>query len=183
MKTRFDKRLFKNNAYLCGMKDEKRASQGTADSAFPALNLPVADLKLGRDEAGGVTVFDPLRRRRVRLTPEEWVRQHFTSYLIHYCGYPAGLLGNEVSITLNGMSRRCDSVLFGMDRQPRMIIEYKAPSVALTQRVFDQVWRYNTVLRVEWLIVSNGLRHVVCHLDKTTGTYEFLPQVPDYDAL
>ena len=55
--------------------------------------------------------------------------------------------------------------------------------MALTQRVFDQVWRYNTVLRVEWLIVSNGLRHVVCHLDKTTGTYECLPQVPDYDAL
>lgn len=165
------------------MEDETRPSQPAMDSPYPALNLPAADLKLGRDEEGGMTVFDPLRRRRVRLTPEEWVRQHFTSFLIHHKGYPAGLLGNEVSISLNGMSRRCDSVLFGMDRQPRMIIEYKAPTVALTQRVFDQVWRYNTVLRVEWLIVSNGLQHVVCHLDKTKGTYDFLPQVPEYENL
>lgn len=151
--------------------------------SFPALNLPAADLSVSHDENGGVTVFDPLRRRRVRLTPEEWVRQHFTAYLIHHLGYPAGLLGNEVTISLNGMTRRCDSVLYDTNRQPRMIVEYKAPTVALTQRVFDQVWRYNTVLRVEWLVVSNGLKHIVCHLDKTKGTYEFVPQVPDYVSL
>lgn len=162
--------------YLCAMI-------GNEESLFPQLNLPAAELKVGRDEDGGVTVFDPLRRRRVRLTPEEWVRQHFTSFLIHHKGYPAGMLGNEVSLTLNGMTRRCDSVLYDKERQPRMIIEYKAPSVALTQRVFDQVWRYNMVLRVEWLIVSNGLQHVVCHLDKTKGTYEFLSQVPEYGSL
>ena len=151
--------------------------------SFPPLNLPAADLSISQDENGGTTVFDPLRRRRVRLTPEEWVRQHFTAYLIHQLGYPAGLLGNEVTITLNGMSRRSDSVLYGLDKQPRMIIEYKAPTVALTQRVFDQVWRYNTVLRVEWLIVSNGLQHIVCHLDKAPGTYAFLPQVPEYEVV
>lgn len=153
------------------------------EPSFPVLNLPAADLSITYDENGSATVFDPLRRRRVRLTPEEWVRQHFTSYLIHQLGYPAGLLGNEVTITLNGMTRRCDSVLYGLDKQPRMIVEYKAPTVALTQRVFDQVWRYNTVLRVEWLILSNGLKHIVCHLDKATGTYAFLPQVPEYEGL
>lgn len=150
--------------------------------SYPTLNLPAADLRL-REEDGVTMVLDPLRRRYVRLTPEEWVRQHFTAYLILQKSYPAGLLGNEVSIALNGMTRRCDSVLFGLDRQPRMIIEYKAPQVALTQKVFDQVWRYNTVLRVEWMIISNGLKHIVCRLNKETGTYVFLPQVPDYQLL
>lgn len=150
--------------------------------SYPPLNLPPAELRLEQTDAA-ITVFDPLRRRRVRLTPEEWVRQHFTAFLIHHKGYPAGLLGNEVSLTLNGMTRRCDSVLYGLDRQPRMIIEYKAPSVKITQKVFDQIWRYNMVMRVEWLIVSNGLQHIVCHLDKENGTYAFLPELPDYAAL
>lgn len=150
--------------------------------SYPPLNLPPAELRLEQTDAA-ITVFDPLRRRRVRLTPEEWVRQHFTAFLIHHKGYPAGLLGNEVSLTLNGMTRRCDSVLYGLDRQPRMIIEYKAPSVKITQKVFDQIWRYNMVMRVEWLIVSNGLQHIVCRLDKENGTYAFLPELPDYAAL
>ncbi len=161
--------------YLCSMKSEKALS-------YPPLSLPAADLRMEMKE-GYAAVFDPLRRRYVRLTPEEWVRQHFTAFLIGHKGYPAGLLGNEVSLTLNGMTRRCDSVLYGLDHQPRMIIEYKAPTVALTQKVFDQIWRYNTVLRVEWLIVSNGLQHVVCHLDKENGTYAFLAEVPMYEEL
>jgi hypothetical protein len=146
------------------------------------LNLPPADLTLSHAD-GHATVLDPLRRRFVRLTPEEWVRQHFVHFLIHHKGYPAGLLGNEVSLTLNGMSRRCVTVLYGRDRQPRMIVEYKAPSVPLTQKVFDQIYRYNITLRVEWLIVSNGLQHVVCHLNLEQGTCDFLPQVPDFSSL
>ena len=152
------------------------------ESLYATLNLPAADLRLG-EKNGQPTVLDPLRRRHVRLTPEEWVRQHFTSFLIHHKGYPAGRLGNEVTLNVNGLSRRCDTVLYGHDREPLMIIEYKAPTVAVTQKVFDQVWRYNTVLRVEWLVVSNGLKTIVCHLDKATGTYAFLPEVPEYDAL
>ncbi len=152
------------------------------EQRFPPLNLPAAPLQFG--EKGGLpTVFDSLRRRFVRLTPEEWVRQHFTTYLIREKGYPAGLLGNEVSLTLNGMARRCDSVLYGLDGQPRMIVEYKAPTVPLTQKVFDQIYRYNLVMRVEWLVISNGLQHVCCHLDIAAGTYEFVPQVPAYEDL
>ena len=149
---------------------------------FPQLNLPKAELRL-REQEGVVAVLDPLRRRHVRLTPEEWVRQHFISFLINHKGYPAGLLGNEVTVELNGMKKRCDTVLYGLNRQPRMIVEYKAPTVALTQKVFDQVWRYNTVLRVEWLIVSNGLQTIVCHLDKTAGAYEFVSEVPSFGEL
>jgi len=152
------------------------------EQRFPPLNLPAAPLQFG-EKGGWPTVFDSLRRRFVRLTPEEWVRQHFTTYLIREKGYPAGLLGNEVSLTLNGMARRCDSVLYGLDGQPRMIVEYKAPTVPLTQKVFDQIYRYNLVMRVEWLVISNGLQHVCCHLDIAAGTYEFVPQVPAYEDL
>ena len=152
------------------------------EQKYPALNLPPAPLKLAEKE-GQKTVFDPLRRRFVRLTPEEWVRQHFTFYLIQEKGYPAGLLGNEVSLTLNGTVRRCDSVLYGLDGRPRMIVEYKAPTIPLTQKVFDQIYRYNIVLRVEWLVISNGLQHVCCHLNIAAGTYEFVPQVPAYKDL
>lgn len=146
------------------------------------LNLPPAQLRTDQRD-GKTVVFDILRKRYVALTPEEWVRQHFVHFLIHHLHYPATLLGNEVSITLNGLSKRCDTVLLGTDGQPRMIIEYKRPSVTLTQRVFDQIWRYNLVLRVEWLIVSNGLQHVVCHFDAEKGTYEFVSQMPDYGEL
>ena len=149
---------------------------------LPPLNLPEAPLRFGT-EKGHATVLDPLRRRFVRLTPEEWVRQNFTAYLIAHKGYPAGLLANEVSLELNGMARRCDTVLYGLDRRPRMIIEYKAPRVALTQKVFDQISRYNLVLRVEWLVVSNGLQHVVCHLDLNAQTYSFMQNVPEYGEL
>lgn len=162
-------------AYLCTMENEHAIP-------YPALNLPPVPLRLN-EQKGVPTVLDPLRRRFVRLTPEEWVRQHFTAYLIQHKGYPAGLLGNEVSLKLNGMSRRCDTVLYGRNRLPRMIIEYKAPTVALTQKVFDQISRYNIVLRVEWLIVSNGLQHVVCHLNLEQGIYEFLPDIPAYNDL
>ena len=146
------------------------------------LNLPPAPLHTAT-QRGHTVVFDALRRRYVKLTPEEWVRQHFVNYLIQHKGYPAGLLGNEVSLTLNGMSRRCDTVLYGRDFQTLMIIEYKAHSVALTQKVFDQIYRYNIVMRVEWLIVSNGLQHMVCHLNLEAGTCDFLPQVPDFTEL
>ena len=76
------------------------------------LNLPEADLKVARRD-GRLVVFDPLRRRFVTLTPEEWVRQHFVHFLITQKNYPAGVVANEVSITFNGMTRRRDTVGYG----------------------------------------------------------------------
>ncbi len=146
------------------------------------LNLPPAELGIDR-QADRLRVFDILRRRRVTLTPEEWVRQHFVHYLINELGYPAELLANEVSLSLNGMQRRCDSVLYDLHARPRMIIEYKAPSVPLTQQVFDQISRYNIVMRVRYLIVSNGLTHYCCRVDYESATYQFLREIPPYAQL
>lgn len=146
------------------------------------LNLPQADLRFSiRDNR--TTVFDPLRRKYVTLTPEEWVRQHFVHFLITLKGYPAGLIANEMSINLNGTRKRCDSVVFGLHAQPLMIIEYKAPSVALTQKVFDQISRYNMRLHVDWLIVSNGLQHYCLRMDYTHTAYQFLTDIPTYAQL
>ncbi len=138
-----------------------------------------------RDDPDGVTrVYCPLRRRFVALTPEEWVRQQFVAHLTADLGYPAPLLANEVAITLNATSRRCDTVLYSpQGLRPQMIVEYKAPHIRITQKVFDQIVRYNSVLRVPYLIVSNGLTHYCCHIDYTTPRVTFLPTIPPYSEL
>ena len=98
------------------------------------LNLPQYDAKIVERD-GKPTIFDPLRRCYVALTPEEWVRQHFVHYLIEQCGYPVSLMANEASITLNNTHRRCDTVVYDRTLRPRMIIEYKAPTVKIDAKV------------------------------------------------
>ncbi len=133
---------------------------------------------------GGKTlIFDFIRRKYVSLTPEEWVRQHFVHFLINHKGYPAELIANETELRCGQKKLRCDSVLYGADAQPRMIMEYKAPTVAITQKVFSQISAYNMLLRVDYLVVSNGLNHYCCKMDYDRGTYIFLKDIPEYADL
>lgn len=125
-------------------------------------------------------ILDILRRQHVALTPEEWVRQHFVHFLINHKGYPQTLMANEVQLKLNGMSRRCDTVIYDRSLQPRIIVEYKAPTVNITQKVFDQICRYNMVLQVDYLIVSNGMAHYCCKVDYANRSYQFLSEIPEY---
>ena len=92
-------------------------------------------------------------------------------------------MGNEVQLRLNGMSRRCDTVVYDRALRPRIIIEYKAPTVDITQDVFDQICRYNMVLQADYLIVSNGLAHYCCRMDYATQTYAFATEIPHYSRL
>lgn len=147
------------------------------------LNLPAAELDLKRDSVGRLTVYDVWRRRRVVLTPEEWVRQHFAHMLVSCKGVMAGRIANEISIDLNGTSRRCDTVVYDSAMRPLMIVEYKAPDIAVTAKVFDQIARYAMVLRAPYLVVSNGLRHFCCRMDYDKGTYDFLLDIPNYDQM
>ncbi len=147
-----------------------------------ALNLPSYHPKIS-DRKGIQCVFDPIRQKWVKLTPEEWVRQHFVNYLVEEKGYPSTLMANEVAISLNNRNRRCDTVVYDGYMSPLMILEYKAPSVAITEEVFRQIARYNFVLRVSYLIVSNGLDHYCCQLDLSSGTYSFLKGIPSYAEL
>ena len=143
------------------------------------LNLPPYDVKL-RERDGRREIFDFLRRRYVALTPEEWVRQHFVHFLVEQKGYPKGLLANEVELRIGEKRLRCDSVLYDRQLNPVMIIEYKAPTVPIEQRVFTQISTYNLLLHVDYLIVSNGRQHYCCRMDYTRHTYEFLRDIPQY---
>jgi predicted type IV restriction endonuclease len=146
------------------------------------LNLPKYETKIAiRD--GKKVIFDVIRRRYVALTPEEWVRQHFVHFLIDQKGYPVSLMANEVLLNLNGTKKRCDTVLYRRDLAARMIIEYKAPQIEITQAVFNQITNYNFVLKVDYLIVSNGINHYCCKIDYTNHTYTFLEDIPDYNLL
>lgn len=132
---------------------------------------------------GRPTIFDVLRRKYVSLTPEEWVRQHFVHFLIEHKGYPAALLANEVELACGEKRLRCDSILYNRLAKPCMIMEYKAPEIPVKQKVFDQITVYNMLLRVDYLIVSNGLNHYCCKMDYKRHTYEFMTDIPEYSDL
>ncbi|MDR1675060.1 MAG: type I restriction enzyme HsdR N-terminal domain-containing protein [Tannerella sp.] len=146
------------------------------------LHLPIYHPKVSRKD-GKSFIFDPLRRKNVALTPEEWVRQHFVNYLVTEKNYPEALLANEVTIALEQLARRCDTVVYNLYLEPLAIVEYKAPSVPVTQQVFEQIARYNLSLRVKCLIVTNGLEHYCCRIDYEKRSYAYLKEIPAYDAL
>ena len=138
-----------------------------------ATNIPIRTGADGRRE-----VLDPVRRRWVALTPEEWVRQQTVCMLHERCGYPLELMQVEGAITVNRQSRRCDIVVYGPDGRPQMIVECKRPDVPITQKVCDQACRYNTVLQVPLLLLTNGKQQVIIKIDYSTRTLRQLPQIP-----
>ena len=146
------------------------------------LNLPECPLTI-KKQNNRLFVFDTQRKRYVALTPEEWVRQHFIHLLTGHLGYPAARLAVEHQIELNGMKKRCDAVFFATDARPLLIVEVKAPTVPITQAVFDQVAVYNLRLGVQFFMVSNGLEHYCCRVDRTHNRYDFLPALPTYGEL
>ena len=146
------------------------------------LNLPPYPIKI-TEKGAKRYIFDFLRRKYVALTPEEWVRQHFVHFLVEHKGYPKGLLANEVELKAGEKRLRCDTLLYTADTHPRMIIEYKAPTIQIQQKTFDQISAYNLLLKVDFLIVSNGLQHHCCKMDYDTRSYTFLKGIPDYEKL
>jgi predicted type IV restriction endonuclease len=150
----------------------------------PTLNLPPITANTRMNPTTHVEeIFDSQRRKYVRLTPEEWVRQHFVSYLVTQLGYPQGRLQNEVAIRVGNMEKRCDTVVFNQFGKPALIVEYKAPTVRLSQMVFDQIVRYNYALRVQYLMVSNGIQHYCCRLNPETNRFEFLQELPRWEQI
>lgn len=146
------------------------------------LNLPPFEIKL-RGTKAQPQIFDILRKKYIALTPEEWVRQHFVHFLVEHKGYPAALMANEIQLKVGEKTLRADSVLYSRDLKPRMIIEYKAPHIPITQKVFDQISIYNMRLHVDYLVVSNGLQHYICKMDYNDKKYLFLEDIPDYEEL
>lgn len=146
------------------------------------LNLPSFEIKIGGTKQHP-TIWDVLRKRYVALTPEEWVRQHFVHFLITRKGFPQGLLANEVALSVGDKTLRADSVLYDKALNARMIVEYKAPNIPLSQKVFDQIFTYNLLLHVDYLVVSNGMQHYCCKMDYENKSYVFLKDIPMYAEL
>jgi hypothetical protein len=145
---------------------------------FKALSFPQAELKLTRKE-GQVFVWCIIRKKSLVLTPEEWVRQHLIHFLIQEKQIPIGLIAAEMAIEINQLSRRCDVVVFGKDGKPRLIVECKAPEINLTEKTFNQIAQYNAALNVDLLMVTNGLQHIVCQIDRENTQLNYLKELPE----
>ena len=135
-----------------------------------------------RECEGRREVFDPVRRRWVALTPEEWVRQHTLVRLHEDYGYPLELMQVEGAISVNGMTRRCDIVVY-QDGQPWMIVECKKSEIPLTQKVCDQACRYNTVLKVPYLMLTNGRQEIIIVVDFEKGCLKQLTDFPHLEKM
>jgi type I site-specific restriction-modification system R (restriction) subunit len=146
------------------------------------LNLPEYSFRI-KNENGKQLIFDILRRKFVRLTPEEWVRQNFVQFLIAEKNYPPSLMATEAGVNVNGNQQRADLVVFDRKGLPLLVAEFKAPEVKISQQTFDQIVRYNMQLKVGYLIVSNGLTHYCCAIDYASNSYAFIPEIPDFAAI
>ena len=146
------------------------------------LNLPQVQFRT-KGIGDKVQIFDSVRKKFVALTPEEWVRQHFIRFLINQQKFSAGLVAVEMPVKVNDLSQRADIVLYNRKGRPVVIVECKAPTVAVTRAVFNQAARYNTKLKVDYLIVTNGLQHFCAKLLDDSGTYELMKAIPAADEI
>ncbi len=144
---------------------------------FPPLNLPDASLHTRKGPSGKPEVLCLARKKWVALEPEEWVRQHVVAFLSGALGYPLGCMAVEHRLTLNGMARRADVVCFTADQTPRLLVECKAPNVTLSQDAVNQAARYNLVLQVPVLLVTNGMQHAAYEMDPE-GSSRPLQELP-----
>ncbi|MEI7509714.1 MAG: type I restriction enzyme HsdR N-terminal domain-containing protein [Flavobacterium sp.] len=145
------------------------------------LNFPTYSFRFKNSE-NKVAIFDEIRKKFIILTPEEWVRQHVLQYLLQDKNYPISYINVEKLIKINDLSKRYDIIVYQPDGAIYLLIECKAPEVAITQQTFDQIARYNLVLNAKYLMVSNGLNHYFCQMDLIKEKYIFLQELPEFDC-
>ena len=143
------------------------------------LNFPKYKFRFKSNE-NKTLIFDIIRKKFVVLTPEEWVRQHTIHFLTSEKKYPISHINVEKQLQLNDTVKRYDIVVFNKDGTIKIIVECKAPSIKTNQQTFDQIARYNLVLKSETLMVTNGLEHFFCKMDFANKKYLFLKDLPSY---
>ncbi len=146
---------------------------------LPALDFPGYPFTFQKKD-DKVYILDIIRKKYVRLTPEEWVRQHTLHYLVDTKGYPPGLISVEYSLKINRLEKRADILCFRPAGKPWLLVECKAPHVAINEKTFAQIIRYNMQLNVDYLMLTNGIKHIYCALDYENHSYRFLHELPDY---
>ena len=146
---------------------------------LPKLNLPNAALKIKLVEET-TQVFDEVRKKYFKLTPEECVRQNFIQYSNREKNYPFGLMHVEKKVQYNSLKTRADIVIYNREGMPIVIVECKAPNVKIIQDAFNQIAKYNYKLIVKYLVVTNGMQHFCCEMDYKNNKINFLQDIPDY---
>jgi hypothetical protein len=159
--------------FYCNQKYKTKLNQ---------LNLPGYSFRI-IEEDGFKKIFDTVRKKFVKLTPEEWVRQNFISYLSKILGYPLGLITVEKSHRWNRFNRRTDILVHTRKGAPAMIVECKAPDVRIDAQVFDQVVCYNMKFGLPLMVLTNGLNHYACSIGPEPGKYTFLESIPHYNEI
>lgn len=156
--------------------------KGISTFRMQKLNFPEFQFRI---ESGfnGPVIFDPVRKKNVTLTPEEWVRQHLLMYLIDVKGVPKSLLASERGLMVNGLQRRFDILLFNRKGKPLLIAECKAPHVAISEDTFYQAAQYNLALKADFLLLTNGLQHYIARIDYKSSTLRYLEEIPDYSQM
>ncbi len=147
-----------------------------------SLNLPTYFFKIKSSDNKNY-IFDPFRKKYLLLTPEEWVRQNFASYLVHERSYPAGRLVLEKSLQYNKLIKRCDILVYSSEGKPVLLVECKAPEVKIGSSTFDQIAVYNLNFKVKYLMVTNGLSHYCAAVNFEKKTIDFLNEIPKYEML
>jgi len=131
---------------------------------LPHLNLtlkyPPFDVRL-KKQGGQTYIFDFIRKKWLVLTPEEWVRQHLVNYLVTEKKFPLSVISIEKELVLNDLRRRYDVVVYGRDLSPTLIVECKAPYIALDNAVISQALHYNLTVKAPVLMISNGISDLV----------------------
>lgn len=145
------------------------------------LNLPQAKLKLTREQ-GQLLVWCVVRKKKLVLTPEEWVRQHVIHFLMSEKNVPLGLIASELSIQIHQLNRRSDVVVFGKDQHPKLVVECKAPEVALSDNTMHQIAHYNLKLNVDYLWITNGIQHGIFKINRTENVLEQLDELPPFET-
>ena len=134
---------------------------------------------------GREVIWDPLRKKEVALTPEEKVRQWCINVLRSQCAVPMHMMMSEVGFKLGGKQFRADILVYDRQARPIMVVECKRPEVDIDQAVLDQAVRYNMVLNVRYILITNGLKTFICRREENDGNvkYVFAGKVPDYNEM
>ena len=142
-----------------------------------SLNLPSFVPKIS-EKNGKHLILDPIRKKYVTLTPEEWVRQHWVRWLIDYQNIPLTMIQVEKQIFVGQKQKRFDLVVYQNNGTIWLLMEFKQPHLPISQDVLNQINQYNLVLKSNYMLVSNGIEH---HLFETLNfEINFLKQLPSY---
>ena len=140
------------------------------------LDFPNYTFKI-KNSGNGDYIFDEIRKKYIKLTKEEWVRQNCVKFLINEKNFPRVLINIEKTIKINKINKRYDIVVYKPDGRIKLLVECKSPEIKINQKTFDQIAVYNMNLKSEQLMVTNGLEHYYCEINYEKGHYTFLKDI------